>query len=92
MLVFFVLEGMYSIWTGTRRSTSQSKSAGADHCGHAERVAGRLSATFPQPRLETNEPREINDFRLQEEQTLNSYDYVDKNAGMVRIPIDEPWN
>lgn len=26
--------------------------------------------------------------RLREENTLSTYDYVDKNAGTVRIPID----
>ncbi len=43
---------------------------------------------FPQPRLETNEPSEITSFRVQEEQTLNSYGWVDQSAGVVRIPID----
>ena len=45
-------------------------------------------AKFPQPRLETNETIDINKFRLQEEQTLNSYGWVDQDAGVVRIPID----
>jgi hypothetical protein len=44
--------------------------------------------TFPQPRLEKNERLEINQFRLREEQTLNSYGWVDQEAGVVRIPID----
>ena len=43
---------------------------------------------FPQPRLERNERVEINDFRLQEEQTLNSYGWVDQKAGVVRIPVE----
>jgi hypothetical protein len=43
---------------------------------------------LPQPRLEGDERREINDFREQEEQTLNSYGWVDQKAGVVRIPID----
>jgi hypothetical protein len=38
--------------------------------------------------LETNERVEINDFRLKEEQTLNSYGWVDQQAGVVRIPIE----
>ena len=45
-------------------------------------------ATFPQPRLESNERFEINDFRVQEEKILNSYGWVDQQAGVVRIPID----
>jgi hypothetical protein len=43
---------------------------------------------FPQPRLEQNERVEINNFRLQEEQTLNSYSWVDEKNGVVRIPIE----
>ncbi len=45
-------------------------------------------ATFPQPRLASNERLEINDFRVHEEQTLNNYGWVDEQAGVVRIPID----
>jgi len=43
---------------------------------------------FPEPRLETDERTEINDFRRKEEDTLRTYGWVDKNAGTVRIPID----
>jgi len=43
---------------------------------------------FPEPRLESNERSDINKFRLQEEQTLNSYGWVDQKAGVVHIPID----
>ncbi len=43
---------------------------------------------FPQPRLETDERREINDFREHEEETLHSYGWVDQQGGVVRIPID----
>jgi ADP-ribose pyrophosphatase YjhB (NUDIX family) len=51
-------------------------------------VARDEITTFPQPRLERNERLEINQFRVQEEQTLNSYGWVDQKAGVVRIPID----
>jgi len=47
-----------------------------------------LQQNFPQPQLETNERTELNQIRLQEEEKLATYDYVDKNAGTVRIPID----
>jgi len=47
-----------------------------------------LQKNFPVPQLETNERTELNKIRLREEDTLSTYDYVDKNAGVVRIPID----
>lgn len=43
---------------------------------------------FAEPRLETNERLEINDFRLHEEQTLHSYGWVNQSAGQMHIPID----
>ena len=47
-----------------------------------------LRQNFPAPQLETNERTELNSVRLREENVLSTYDYVDKNAGTVRIPID----
>src|ERR1700722_20759040 len=43
---------------------------------------------FPNPRLEEDERGQLNDIRIKEEQTLSSYDYIDKSAGTVRIPIE----
>jgi hypothetical protein len=45
-------------------------------------------SAFPNPKLEEDERGQLNGIRLQEEQTLSTYDYIDKNAGTVRIPID----
>jgi hypothetical protein len=47
-----------------------------------------LQQNFPAPQLETNERTELNKIRLREENVLSTYDYVDKNAGTIRIPID----
>jgi len=55
---------------------------------HPGEVRADIEKTFPQPRLETNERLEINDFRLKEEQTLNSYGFVDEKAGVLRVPVD----
>ncbi len=47
-----------------------------------------LEKNFPAPQLETDERIQLNKVRLREENTLSTYDYIDKNAGTVRIPID----
>ena len=44
--------------------------------------------TFPNPRLEEDERGQLNQLRLTEEQTLNSYGWVDQAAGTVHIPIE----
>jgi hypothetical protein len=43
----------------------------------------------PEPRLQTNPRQDLIDLRAGEEQILGSYGWVDKNAGVVRIPIEE---
>ena len=47
-----------------------------------------LQKNFPEPQLEIDERTELNKVRLYEEDRLSTYDYVDKDAGTVRIPID----
>lgn len=44
---------------------------------------------FPQPRLETEPSADLSRFNLQESQELNSYGWIDRRAGIVRIPIAE---
>jgi len=42
----------------------------------------------PAPRIEEHPAIEIQQLHAQEEQTLSTYGWVDKKAGVVRIPID----
>lgn len=53
----------------------------------APRTNAKIQREFPEPRLEDNERTELAPFRYQEEQILNSYGWVDQNAGVARIPI-----
>jgi hypothetical protein len=43
----------------------------------------------PEPRLQTAPREDLRDLRASEDAVLDSYGWVDKNAGIVRIPIDE---
>jgi hypothetical protein len=43
----------------------------------------------PEPRLQTNPREDLAELRAKEDERLTSYGWVDKNAGVVRIPIDE---
>jgi hypothetical protein len=42
----------------------------------------------PEPRLQTTPRQDLADLRAKEDDMLTSYGWVDKNAGVVRIPID----
>jgi hypothetical protein len=43
----------------------------------------------PEPRLQTNPRQDLIDMRAKEEAILETYGWVDKAAGVVRIPITE---
>jgi hypothetical protein len=43
----------------------------------------------PEPRLQTAPRQDLQDLRASEDAILNGYGWVDKNRGIVRIPIEE---
>jgi hypothetical protein len=43
----------------------------------------------PEPRLQTNPRGDLRELRDEEDALLNGYRWVDKPAGIVRIPIDQ---
>ena len=55
---------------------------------YGQDYAKYLKESFPAPQLETDERTQLNEVLLREEDILSTYDYIDKNAGTVRIPID----
>ncbi len=42
----------------------------------------------PSPRLQVTPSRDVERLRADEEKALSTYGWVDRNAGVVRIPID----
>src|SRR6266446_7167897 len=89
LMVALVLRGMYSYLDVYENHHEPAQSPLVEPTTADTRTVSPGDITkFPQPRLETDERREINDFRDQEEQTLNSYGWVDQQNGVVRIPID----
>jgi hypothetical protein len=51
-------------------------------------AAGQESRLPPEPRLQTNPREDLGELRAREDERLQTYGWVDKNAGVVRIPID----
>jgi hypothetical protein len=43
----------------------------------------------PEPRLQTNPREDLRELRAHEDALLATYGWVDRNAGVVRLPIDE---
>ena len=51
--------------------------------------SGPAATTFPAPRLDTQEEVHRLQFQAAERRTLDSYGWIDRKAGLARIPIDE---
>lgn len=51
------------------------------------RLAGEREAT-PEPRLQVDAQNELRRLRAAEDVALNNYGWVDKDAGIVKIPVD----
>ena len=97
VFVYFIVNGLFAFLqkqSDTRQTVvsplvtnapADTRKLPPDYSGNYEDY---LKKNFPAPQLEINERNQLNDIRLKEEQTLSTYDYIDKNAGTVRIPID----
>jgi len=90
LLVYFVVDGIYH-FLDKRSETEQAPvnplvTTAPTDTRHISKDYPQ--STFPNPKLEEDERGQLNGIRLKEEQTLSTYDYIDKNSGTVRIPID----
>ena len=45
--------------------------------------------TFPQPQLQANPVADLNKTFVEQDQYLNTYGWVDKNGGVVHVPIND---
>lgn len=89
LLVYFGLKGLYFAMDRYAQAHQPPQNPLVQHVETNTRLVTRDDINrFPEPRLETNERTEINDFRLGEEQRLNSYGWIDQQAGVVHIPIE----
>jgi hypothetical protein len=93
VLVHFVVSGVYS-FLEKRNDVRQAPvsplvtNAPADTRHLGIDYKDYLKQNFPGPQLEIDERNQLDSIRADEAQTLSTYDYIDKSAGTVRIPID----
>lgn len=51
-------------------------------------IGGDPALTMPMPRLQPDPVADLNKFRNQEDEELNSYGWVDQQAGKIHIPVE----
>jgi hypothetical protein len=93
VVIYFIIVGMYSFLDKYERSQMATASPLVTSKGAMSRVVTQedMDKTFKDngaPMLETNERGQFRDFLLNQENQLNSYGWVDENAGVAHIPIE----
>jgi len=86
--IYFIIFGMYHFLDRSERENQAAVSPMVTPKADTRAVSPGDADAFPQPRLEKDERTQINDFMLKQDRKLMSYDWVDKDSGTVRIPID----
>ncbi len=81
--MFVIIGAVLLITYGVFEHFSESQSLGAPASPFAN-----ASQIPPAPRLQTEPKLDLEHLRAREDQLLHTYQWVDPNAGIVRIPID----
>ncbi len=90
VIIHFALMGLYNVLNNYQKSHQPPQNPLAATTYSATReLTPRDILKFPEPRLEVNERTELNGFRSDEEQKLNTYGWVDQEAGVIHIPIEQ---
>ncbi|MGH9492962.1 MAG: hypothetical protein ACRD2K_05635 [Terriglobales bacterium] len=84
LVIYAVLFGMFQYF--------DRQAAAADPARNpllaGEKPSASPAARFPQPQLQPNAAAELEKARAGEDEILASYGWVDRRAGVVRMPID----
>jgi hypothetical protein len=90
ILIYYIIWGIFHFLDAYDAKHQQSRTPLVQiEKANPRDVQSQTIQSFPQPRLEENERIEIDGFRYGEEEELNSYGWVDKNAGVAHIPIEQ---
>jgi len=90
VLIYYIIWGIFHFLDAYDAKHQQSRSPLIQtEKANPRDVQTKAIQRFPDPRLEDNERTELDGFRYGEEEELNSYGWVDKNAGVAHIPIEQ---
>ncbi|MGA9509827.1 MAG: hypothetical protein WBV55_14525 [Candidatus Sulfotelmatobacter sp.] len=90
VLCMFGLKGLYAFLDHRERATQSPVNPLVKNVPEDTRhvPGGYPQTAFPSPRLEEDERGQLNGIRLQQDDELYSYGWVDEKAGTVRLPIE----
>jgi hypothetical protein len=88
VLIYIIVTGMYRFLDRSEREHQANLSPMVAPKADTRSVTPEDPLAFPQPRLETDERTQLTDYIQKQDQKLLTYDWIDKDSGTVRIPID----
>jgi len=88
LAIYLIVFGMYRFLDRYDLASQPPLSPMATPEADTRAVTHAETQAFPQPRLEENERTDLRQFIADQDQKLATYDWVDKDKGTVRIPID----
>jgi len=88
VVVYLIVFGMYRFLDSYATAHQPPMSPMVTPEADTRAVTPQNAETFPQPRLEENERTQLRSFIEDQDRKLATYDWVDKDRGTVRIPID----
>jgi hypothetical protein len=88
VVVYLIVFGMYRFLDSYATAHQPPMSPMVTPEADTRAVTPANAETFPQPRLEENERTQFRSFIEDQDRKLATYDWVDKDRGAVRIPID----
>jgi len=89
ILIYYSIWGIFHFLDAFDKKNQQVRTPLVKVESNTREVQTENIQKFPEPRLEENERTELDGFRYNEEERLNSYGWVDEKAGVAHIPIDQ---
>jgi hypothetical protein len=88
IVIYFIVFGMYHFLDTYERAHQPAMSPLVPAQADTRTITHDNTLAFPQPRLEENERTQLHQFIETEDARLATYNWVDKDKGVVQIPIE----
>jgi hypothetical protein len=87
-VIYAIAFGMYRFLDAYNHANQATLSPMVAPEADTRTVTDKDTQTFPEPRLEKNERTELREFIEDQDRKLATYNWADKDKGIVQIPID----
>jgi hypothetical protein len=88
VVIYFIVFGMYRFLDTYEKAHQPAMSPMVTPQADTRTIGHSDTQVFPQPRLEENERMQLREIIEDEDRKLATYNWVDKDKGVVQIPID----